>query len=140
MEGSVHVATVSCTMSNNKQNRKPQSQPSTPLVDSLVSGDREGVGGILCNDASGLCLSSTGAIDSSHSGIYTNLVRLAAQLQHGEATDTAPLITIETDQAAILVKEYDGHAVAVRVPSSSATSNIQANSTNGDTEDSSGTS
>jgi hypothetical protein len=93
----------------------------TPLVNSLVSGDRQGVGGILCNDSSGLCLSSKGEIDSSNSGVYTNLVRLASQLQQqGEATDSAPLITIETDASALLVKEYDGHAVALRVPSTSA--------------------
>jgi hypothetical protein len=102
-------------------NRLPQSQPSTPLVDSLVSGDRQGVGGILCNDSVGLCLSSKGEIDSSNSGVYTNLVRLASQLQQqGEATDSAPLITIETDASALLVKEYDGHAVALRVPITSA--------------------
>jgi hypothetical protein len=97
------------------------SQPSTPLVDSLVTGDRQGLGGILCNDPSGLCLSSKGEIDHSNSGVYTNLVRLASQLrQQGEATDSAPLITIETDSSALLVKEYDGHAVALRVPSTSA--------------------
>jgi hypothetical protein len=102
-------------------NRHSQSQPSNPLVDSLISGDRR-VGGILCNDRSGLCLSSAGAIDSSNSGVYTNLVRLATQLQQqGKATDSTPLITIETYSSAIIVKEYDGHAVALKVPSASPT-------------------
>jgi hypothetical protein len=104
------------------------SRNSTPLVNSLVSGDRQGVGGILCNDSSGLCLSSKGEIDSSNSGVYTNLVRLASQLQQqGEATDSAPLITIETDDSALLVKEYDGHAVALRVPSTSAAAKEASN-------------
>mmetsp|Transcript_7235 Transcript_7235/g.10222 ORF Transcript_7235/g.10222 Transcript_7235/m.10222 type:complete len:145 (-) Transcript_7235:115-549(-) len=98
-----------------------------PLVESLLSVDRGGgessggsgsatTGGALCNDPSGLCLGSRGAIDSSKSGIYTSLVRLAAQIDHGGDTNDVPLITIETKDSAVLVKEYDGHTVALRVP------------------------
>lgn len=112
--------------------RSPQKQPSNPLVESLVAGDRQGVGGILCNDTSGLCLSSDGAIESANSGVYTNLVRLAAQLQQGEATDAAPLITIETDSAAVIVKEYHGHAVALKVPTTSLSEAANGQDTNTD--------
>jgi hypothetical protein len=57
------------------------------------------------------------------SGVYTSLVRLASQLQPqaqmqslNNETPPAPLITIETDATSILVKEYDGRVVAMRVP------------------------
>ena len=134
-------------------------------VESLLSGDRVGIGGILCNDPNGLCLISKGKmtgsreattedteninptssvsgtasgagngnVDEDKSGCYTSLVRLASQLQDFQqqqqqeegdlgssatATSTGtPLITIETDIDAILVKEYDGgHTIAMRVP------------------------
>jgi len=100
-------------MSSNSQQQQNEDTTS-PLVDSIISGDRQG--GILCNDPSGLCVASQN-LDVSQSGVYTSLLRLASQLQQqGEATDSSPLITIETDTSAILVKEYDGHAVALRVP------------------------
>jgi len=136
--------------SNNEQEQKSQQS----LIDSLISGkDRNGVGGILCNDPSGLCLASRGRLTAQDSestesaGVYTNLVRLASQLQQpaqqngqpsrseNKASDSAdgpsspsksgmsgtasggpPLITIEYENSAVLVKEYEGHAVAVRVP------------------------
>ena len=76
--------------------------------------------GILCNDQTGLCLAWSGAVDStdaSNAGIYTNLTRLASKLSQNN-DDAAPLITLETESAAWLVKEYDGgHAVALKVPS-----------------------
>lgn len=76
--------------------------------------------GILCNDPSGLCLAWHGAIESTDAataGVYTNLTRLASKLSHNN-DDAAPLITLETESAAWLVKEYDGgHAVALKVPS-----------------------
>mmetsp|Transcript_8129 Transcript_8129/g.22037 ORF Transcript_8129/g.22037 Transcript_8129/m.22037 type:complete len:117 (-) Transcript_8129:1568-1918(-) len=98
---------------------------STELVNSLLAGPaRENVGGILCNDPSGLCLVAKGAMgNAERSGIYTNLTRLAAQLRSSpedgtvaDATSAAPLITIEADDSAILVKDYDGRTMAVRVP------------------------
>lgn len=100
------------------------------LVQSLLSGDREGIGGATCNDRNGLCLGSRGAMDASKSGVFTSLVKLAAQLDPGS---DPPLITIETDKAALLVKEYDGHAVALRVPvrDNAATSGTSAASANG---------
>lgn len=116
-------------MASNEGEKGEHSQTSS-LVDSLISGDREGVGGILCNDPSGLCLASKGSIDASNSGVYTSLVRLASQLKNkGEATDSSPLITIECDTSAILVKEYDGHTVALRVPSGNSSNAASRNGT-----------
>lgn len=53
------------------------------------------------------------------SGTYTSLVRLASQLypqQEGGMSTDAPIVKIETDSSSILVKEYDGHTVAMKVP------------------------
>ncbi len=103
----------------------------SPLVESLISGERADVGGIMCNDPNGLCLISKGASmnsDNDGSGVYTSLVRLASQLsphqrrQENENPQPPPLITIETDSTSILVKEYDGHTVALKVPNSTKTS------------------
>lgn len=121
------------------------------LVDRIVSGEtgRDGVDGILCNDPSGLCMAARGSLNTrnniANSGVYTNLIRLASQLQGaskneeqqqqqqqqpqqqqpsgggvGASTTEVPLITIEYDDSAVLVKEYDGHVVALRVPSAKA--------------------
>lgn len=88
------------------------------------------------------------------SGVYTNLVRLASKLSaatsSAEAKDdkppagagatgdaasnnpapsaaavAAPLVTLETEEMAILIKEYDMHAVAIRVPAGSAISDSE---------------
>jgi Ragulator complex protein LAMTOR5 len=69
----------------------------------------------LCNDESGFCLEARGSLDSRTSGVYTSLVRLASQLE-GQI-EGVPLITIESGKGNIMVKEFDGHAVAVRIPS-----------------------
>mmetsp|Transcript_65353 Transcript_65353/g.98578 ORF Transcript_65353/g.98578 Transcript_65353/m.98578 type:complete len:104 (-) Transcript_65353:52-363(-) len=93
----------------------------SPLVNALVNGDREGVGGFLCNDPSGLCLVSKGNMScGNESGVYTSLVRLASQLSPNQQAHAAnaPLVTIETDNSSILIKEYDGHTVAFTVPNS----------------------
>jgi hypothetical protein len=92
------------------------------LVESLLSGDSATIDGILCNDPSGLCLISKGNMNcENESGAYTNLVRLASQLhpQQQAAMNEAPLITIESDSTSILVKEYDGHTVAMKAPKTS---------------------
>ena len=65
----------------------------------------------IVNDSSGLCLTARG-LDPKSAGVYTNITRLAAKLPG----DSPSLVTIEFEKAAILVKEYDGHAVAVKVP------------------------
>jgi hypothetical protein len=96
--------------------------------DSLASSSRNNIAdqqqrGILCNDPTGLCLAWQGGIDNDDAataGVYTNLTRLASQLHNinDKNEDVAPLITLETESAAWLIKEFDGgHAVALRVPS-----------------------
>lgn len=85
-------------------------------------------GGALCNDQNGLCLGSRGDIDDSKSGIYTAIAKLAGQLdstvegsggksnQQGEV----PLVTIQTEKASLLVKEYGGRTVVFRCPNTEA--------------------
>lgn len=108
--------------------RRSQSQEG---VDCLLTPPVNG--GALCNDALGLCIGSRGTIDTAQSGIYTTIARLAARLDEQyadnderprgeiESTGTSssavtPLVTIETDRATVLVKEYEGNAVVFRVP------------------------
>ena len=52
--------------------------------------------------------------NDSSGGTYTTLTRLAAQLEGPK--EPPPMISIETDSSAILVKEYDGHTIAIQVP------------------------
>jgi hypothetical protein len=97
--------------------------------------------GILCNDPSGLCLSATGSFlpnnrrdqsqshphpkkkklqnldDAVNTGVFTSLTKLAHQLQPSAATTAVPfLITLEYEKSNLLIKEYDGHAIALKVP------------------------
>ncbi|CAJ1952542.1 unnamed protein product [Cylindrotheca closterium] len=98
-----------------------KSTQTSRLVDNLLTGDRAELEGISCNDPSGLCLLSKGTMTSANnSGIYTTLVRLAAQLQTQQGNVEVPLISIETKSYSIMVKEYDGHAVAMKVPRTAA--------------------
>lgn len=83
-----------------------------------AAGDtREGTG-LLCTDASGLCLAAEGVSTPNAdqaAGVYSNLTRLASKLQGGGSA--TPLFTIETDESSTLVKSYDGgHTVALTVP------------------------
>jgi hypothetical protein len=119
-------------MSGRQQPSKTNSAASatSPLVEALVSsGDRAGVGGIIANDVNGLCLVAKGNnfTDSNDTGVYTSLTRLASQLtpyQQAATNDnaavtnlSAPLITIEMEgPASLLIKDYDGHTVAIKVP------------------------
>jgi hypothetical protein len=80
----------------------------------------------LCNDASGFCVSAVGSMDPKTSGVYTSLVRLASQFQGHEGD--VPLITIETAKGNLLVKEFDGHTVALRVPATVTTMESEASS------------
>lgn len=94
----------------------PSHSKKNVIVESLISGDRSGVGGVLCNDTSGLCLISEGTMKGTTAGAYTSLARLASQLSpHDEGN--VPLITLESKSYAVLVKEYDGRTVAIQVPS-----------------------
>ena len=99
----------------------------SPLVEAMVSGEqRAGVGGILVNDLNGLCLVSKGNMKSTNesinSGVYTSLAKLASTLTPCQNNENPPLITIEMEgPSSILIKEYDGHTVAMKVPNKTET-------------------
>jgi hypothetical protein len=131
-------------MVDNKQQHtgKGRGVTATPFfTDTNLLAERIAPGsGILCNDANGLCLGYRGTIDASQSGTYTTLTKLASLLEgsmdgtahnsggdngakgsEGEgqsaAAAAAPIVSIQTDKATILLKEYGGgRTVAVRVP------------------------
>lgn len=67
---------------------------------------------IICNDPNGLCLAASGNMDKKTSGVFTSLLKLAAGLESDEAPKR---IVIETTSATIHIKDYEGHAVAVKV-------------------------
>jgi hypothetical protein len=71
---------------------------------------------LLCNDPHGLCVAQQGGGPSrvQDAGVYTNIVRLAAQLPG--AAESSPLVIVEMPTQAVLVKDYAGYAVAVTVP------------------------
>jgi Ragulator complex protein LAMTOR5 len=69
---------------------------------------------IICNDPNGLCLAASGDMDKKTSGVYTSLLRLASHLS--DAGEPCTRIVIETKSATIHVMEYEGHAVAMKVP------------------------
>lgn len=147
---------VVSTNSNSNTQRQPSLldsllEATAPADDALSLDKRSNSSGfgLLCNDRSGLCLSATGAFltdnakskqlqsldDMASSGVYTSLTKLAQQLQTPDAgnpaASMAPLITIETDDFNVLVKEYDGHAIALKVPSAPpAASGTPGGSTN----------
>ena len=80
-------------------------------------------GGCLVNDSNGLCLGSAGNIDASKASIFTSISKLAGQLDSsvdGSGSGNvpeSPLVTIQTDNASLLVKEYGGNKTVVfRVP------------------------
>lgn len=104
-------------MPSNKQ----QQNPSAPQgMDGILAERMATGGGALCNDQNGLCLGVRGNIDASKSGVYTSIAKLAMLLDNGSQDDSneVPLVSIQTDQAALLVKEYGGRTVVFRVPAS----------------------
>jgi len=109
----------------------------SPLSEVMVFGEqRAGVGGVLVNDVNGLCLVSKGNMcktastttsnlisSDKNSGVYTSLMRLASNLTLCQTASMnnenlpSPLITIEMDgPTSIIVKEYDGCTIAVKLP------------------------
>lgn len=122
---------------NGSSSSPTKGAPNGGLVQSLLSEKSKGIGGAICNDRNGSCLAAKGAVAASTSGVFTSLTKLASQINPGS---DPPLITIETDKAALLVKEYDGHAVALRVPVTAGTgssSNAEKSSATQATEKSS---
>jgi hypothetical protein len=91
-------------------------------------------GGVLCNDQNGLCLGFRGDIDASRSGIYTSIAKLASQLDStvdgsggGNNPQDVPLVSIQTEKSALLVKEYGGRTVVFRVPTEEDKSDAAGN-------------
>lgn len=110
-------------------NNHPTDGIHTLLAERMAEG-----GGALCNDKNGLCLGYEGSIEASKSGIYTSIARIASLLDNtidgSSASSSAksngnnmkkennevPLISIQTEQATLLVKEYGGRTIVFRVP------------------------
>lgn len=101
-------------------------QQQQATIDNHLTGDRSELEGISCNDPSGLCLLSKGSMTSANdSGTYTTLIRLASQLQTQQRSVEVALIAIETKASSILVKDYDGHAVAMKVRRTAANDEME---------------
>ncbi len=112
----------------------PAHLPSSPGMALPSKGDAKGMsgllaermaegGGVLCNDQNGLCLGFRGDIDASRSGIYTSIAKLASQLDSTvdgsggrNNPQDLPLVLIQTEKSALLVKEYGGRTVVFRFP------------------------
>jgi hypothetical protein len=83
----------------------------------MVEG-KESSQGVMCCDQNGLCLKQKGNIDPKHSGNYTSMIRLASQLQGFEPASSV-MITMETEESATAIKQYDGHTIVLKALSSS---------------------
>jgi hypothetical protein len=83
----------------------------TPIVATTELSQSATTTNILCNDPNGLCLVAKGCMDPQTSGVYTSLLRLAAQLN---VEDTCQRIILETKSAIIHVKEFEGHAIVTK--------------------------
>ena len=89
--------------------------------DSLTSGASlpSATHAALCIDASGLCIGSRGekgAINPLKSGNFATLLSLASRLDNKQVNASTPLVSIETDSSAYIIKEYDGNTVVMKVP------------------------
>ena len=107
-------------------------------MDTLIRREgRSKEGGVLCNDANGLCLISEGGMQGeNNSGVYSSLVKMASQLSpQSQAIHNAPLITLESQSSAVLIKEYDGRTVAIQVPSTQGTSHLNPSDSKDSMED-----
>ena len=104
-------------------------------------------GGALINDQNGLCLGSQGDISTTNSGVYTSIAKLANMLDNtvdgsGSSSDSqqqaeVPIVSIQTEKAALIVKEYGGRTVVFKVPTTEA-ENKSESSSSGDNEESAG--
>ena len=94
-----------------------ESKKTTPSTVQALLQSHNDSGGVVVNDPNGLCLLNKGDNmigNGNDTGALTSLTRLAQKLQNGDSSH--PLIALEYDTAAILLKDYDGHAVALQVP------------------------
>ena len=109
-------------MASSNDNNNNNTQGLTGLLAERMA---EG-GGALINDQNGLCLGSQGDISTANSGVYTSIAKLANMLDNtvdgsGSSSDSqqqaeVPIVSIQTEKAALLVKEYGGRTVVFRVP------------------------
>jgi len=108
--------------SSNDNNNNNNTQGLTGLLAERMA---EG-GGALINDQNGLCLGSQGDISTTNSGVYTSIAKLANMLDNtvdgssGSSSNQqqaeVPIVSIQTEKAALLVKEYGCRTVVFRVP------------------------
>eukprot|EP01083_Nonionella_stella_P074036 200612_1 len=84
---------------------------------------------LMCCDQNGLCLKKKGNIDASHSGTYTAVMRLAAQLDGFPSSPTSSTrgltVSIDTDSSSTIIKQFDGHTVVMKAPKSIIDQSIQ---------------
>ena len=102
-------------------------------------------GGALINDQNGLCLGSQGDISTNNSGVYTSIAKLANMLDNtvdgssGSSSNPqqaeVPIVSIQTEKAALIVKEYGGRTVVFRVPTETEN---KSEGSNGDNEEGAG--
>jgi hypothetical protein len=121
------VMSPASTSANNNNN---STNTHTDGIHKLLAERMATGGGALCNDQNGLCLGYEGSIDASKSGIYTSIAKLASLLDttiDGSSSNNkkntikkgnneVPLVSIQTEQATLLVKEYGGRTIVFRVP------------------------
>mmetsp|Transcript_6205 Transcript_6205/g.9049 ORF Transcript_6205/g.9049 Transcript_6205/m.9049 type:complete len:109 (+) Transcript_6205:65-391(+) len=87
----------------------------------------------LCIDSSGLCVGKRGVeIDSGKSGNFAAALSLASRLETGDGSASIPLLSIEAESFAYLVKEYDGNTVVLKVPTVVAPDTSQGKQSEGD--------
>ena len=122
--------------SANHNNNNSANDSSADGIQKLLAERMATGGGALCNDPNGLCLGYEGSIDASKSGIYTSIAKLAGMLSSSSSSSSSsnnnnsnssnnnakkgnnevPLVSIQTEGASLLVKEYGGRTIVFRVP------------------------
>ncbi len=121
--------------SNSSANHNSGTNDSSDGIQKLLAERMATGGGALCNDPNGLCLGYEGSIDASKSGIYTSIAKLAGMLSSSSSSSSnsntsntsnndnakkgnneVPLVSIQTERASLLVKEYGGRTIVFRVP------------------------
>jgi hypothetical protein len=97
-----------------------QQQHQAPILSLRYS---QNILGALCTDPNGLCLGHRGDILPSLSGVFCAIAKLASQLDGGSEGNSngsdgdVPSVTIQTENSAMLIKEYHGgRTVVFRVP------------------------
>lgn len=99
------------------------------------AGDGMRAAALMCCDQNGLCLKKKGNIDASHSGTYTAVMRLASQLDGFPSSTTASrtglTVSLDTDNSATIIKQFDGHTVVMKAPKSIINQSIQGSGKDG---------